>query len=145
MNWTEQQDLVVKKIAGAEEDLATHSVAGSGKTSVLVAGVNGTSTHKDVLCCAFNKSIANELAQRMPPNADCKTMHSMGYRAWAQHIKLRRLDMQPRKPYRVADSIDKKLTKFFPGIVKLQAVAKSFGIVPDSVGQHDLGVNQDTD
>jgi len=58
------------------------AVAGSGKTTTIVAAAKLIPSDKKVLMLAFNKSIADELANRVKlPNIECKTMHSVGFAA----------------------------------------------------------------
>lgn len=55
------------------------AVAGSGKTTTLLDLMN-IATGK-ITFLAFNKSIVNELSERVPNSVDVMTMHSMGMKA----------------------------------------------------------------
>lgn len=57
------------------------AVAGSGKTTTLIKALEIIPNDKSVLFLAFNKSISNELKQRIPNNKliDVKTVHGFGY------------------------------------------------------------------
>ena len=57
------------------------AVAGSGKTTTLIKALEIIPTDKTVLFLAFNKSISNELKERVPKNKliDVKTVHGFGY------------------------------------------------------------------
>lgn len=55
------------------------AVAGSGKTTTLLDLMN-VATGK-ITFLAFNKSIVNELSERVPHSVDVMTMHSMGMKA----------------------------------------------------------------
>ena len=60
------------------------AVAGSGKTTTLINAINLIPKEKNVIFLAFNKSIANEIRERVPQgslNIDVKTVHSYGYSA----------------------------------------------------------------
>lgn len=61
------------------QTLKISAFAGTGKTSTLVAAAE--STRKGGLYLAFNKSIAAEAAGKFPRSVDCRTMHSMAFRA----------------------------------------------------------------
>lgn len=63
-----------------ERNLVVRARAGCGKTKTIVDGVNvAPDTH--ILLAAFNKSIANELQDRITnPRAEVMTLHSLGYR-----------------------------------------------------------------
>lgn len=99
---------VAKKAKRKEATMQPHLIvearAGTGKTTTLVEGLNiirGNGTEltpspqqdkvwtamkkgpkpRSVLFCSFNKSIAEELADRVPEGCDAKTLHSHGYGA----------------------------------------------------------------
>jgi DNA helicase-2/ATP-dependent DNA helicase PcrA len=57
--------------------------AGSGKTKSLVEAINHIPNKKaKILCCAFNKSIAVELEERINKSyVDVRTLHSFGFSA----------------------------------------------------------------
>lgn len=57
------------------------AVAGSGKTTTLIHALKLIPTDKSILFLAFNKSIANELKERVPEtnNIHVKTVHGFGY------------------------------------------------------------------
>ena len=57
------------------------ALAGSGKTSTIVACVKLIPKTQKCLFLAFNKSIVEELSLKLKPYTNChvKTMHSLGY------------------------------------------------------------------
>jgi superfamily I DNA/RNA helicase len=58
------------------------AVAGSGKTTTLINALNLIPSELNVLFLAFNKSIAKELAERVPKNSsniEVRTLHAYGY------------------------------------------------------------------
>jgi superfamily I DNA/RNA helicase len=57
------------------------AVAGSGKTTTLINALKLIPTDKTILFLAFNKSISNELKERVPKtdNIHVKTVHGFGY------------------------------------------------------------------
>ena len=59
--------------------LKISAFAGTGKTSTLTALAK--STQKNGLYLAFNKSIAAEARAKFPRSVDCRTMHSLAFRA----------------------------------------------------------------
>ncbi|MBX9847825.1 MAG: UvrD-helicase domain-containing protein [Rhodocyclaceae bacterium] len=59
--------------------LKISAFAGTGKTSTLTALAK--STKKSGLYLAFNKSIAAEASTKFPRSVDCRTMHSLAFRA----------------------------------------------------------------
>jgi superfamily I DNA/RNA helicase len=63
----------------ASHSLKVSAFAGTGKTSTLTALAK--STQKSGLYLAFNKSIATEASTKFPRSVDCRTMHSLAFRA----------------------------------------------------------------
>jgi DNA helicase II / ATP-dependent DNA helicase PcrA len=58
------------------------AVAGSGKTTTLINALNLIPSELNVLFLAFNKSIAQELSERVPrsaTNIEVRTLHAYGY------------------------------------------------------------------
>lgn len=62
-------------------NLVVQARAGSGKTTTILHAIN-QAPEQNILLCAFNKRIQEELAERLDnPNASALTLHSLGYRA----------------------------------------------------------------
>lgn len=81
MQRTPQQQFYIEALTSSDASLTLNALAGTGKTSTLVEGAR---EHKvNTLACAFNKRIADELEERMPPHVLCRTLNSIGHRAWA--------------------------------------------------------------
>lgn len=108
--------------------------AGTGKTTTLVEGLklikggkpkitpspqqkdvwNSMKLSKDaktVGFVAFNKSIANELEERVPQGCDAMTMHSMGFRAVKKHFEEVLTGNRAMNKFRVDDIISSLLGK----------------------------------
>lgn len=91
-NWSDQQQDIFNWFqsgAGATGIYGAHGCghlvvrarAGTGKTTTIIEGVN-QAPESDILLCAFNKKIAEELNSRLDnPNAEAKTLHSVGFGA----------------------------------------------------------------
>ena len=86
---TEQQEIVTyAKQADVGELILIDSVAGSGKTTLLraladeIPGGNG-------LYLAYNKAIATSSQSKFPSSIDCRTTHSLAYRAVVPSLGLR--------------------------------------------------------
>src|ERR1700749_2146105 len=77
------------------EDLALIAGAGTGKTSTLV--LMGNSTRKRGLYIAFNRGIADDARGRFGRNVECRTAHSLAYRAGG-HAYQERLNASARVP-----------------------------------------------
>lgn len=78
MNLTDEQQSAVDLFKSSTV-LKISAFAGTGKTSTLTALAQ--STRKTGLYLAFNKSIATEARTRFPQSVDCRTTHSLAYRA----------------------------------------------------------------
>lgn len=55
-----------------------NAVAGSGKTTTIVKGIERVNKNSSVAMFAFNKSIVEELKKKIPTGADIRTLHSLG-------------------------------------------------------------------
>jgi DNA helicase-2/ATP-dependent DNA helicase PcrA len=69
-------------ITNGQGNAVVSAVAGSGKTTTLINALNLIPSELNVLFLAFNKSIAQELSERVPKSAtniEVKTLHAYGY------------------------------------------------------------------
>jgi superfamily I DNA/RNA helicase len=78
VNLTEEQARAVDLFQSSRA-LKISAFAGTGKTSTLTAVAESTS--KNGLYLAFNKSIAAEAKTKFPRSVDCRTTHSLAFRA----------------------------------------------------------------
>ena len=69
----------------SSSSLKISAFAGTGKTSTLTAVAGSTRRHG--LYLAFNKSIASEAATKFPRSVDCRTTHSIAFRAVPSQYK----------------------------------------------------------
>lgn len=76
---TEEQSFSVDCILTGE-DTKNLAPAGSGKTFTLEAAASEMFNHRG-LYLAFNKAIADEAGRKFGPGVDCRTGHSLAYRA----------------------------------------------------------------
>jgi superfamily II DNA or RNA helicase len=75
-----QEDIFCHVIT-TNKNIAVKATAGSGKTTTIVQAAGRIPYGKKALFVAFNKSIVNELRERLPDGVECNTMHSMGCKA----------------------------------------------------------------
>jgi superfamily I DNA/RNA helicase len=69
-------------IKNGQGNAVVSAVAGSGKTTTLINALNLIPSELNVLFLAFNKSIAQELSERVPKSAtniEVRTLHAYGY------------------------------------------------------------------
>ena len=81
VQYTKQQQEFIDAVGSSKASLRLEAVAGSGKTTTLVAGAMRLPERYNVLALAYNKKNADELALRLPRNITCKTLNSLGHRA----------------------------------------------------------------
>jgi len=120
------------------------AVAGSGKTTTIVAFANLIPTSMQAIFLAFNKSIATELQQRLPRHVGARTLNSLGFGILRRYVEGLEQSgtitgLEPvrswtdaRKTWKVMrDLFDKKTLKNHgKDVAFLVAKAKSLGIVP---------------
>lgn len=89
MNLTPEQQQVVDyaKQATGQELILIDSVAGSGKTTLLKAIATELGSASG-LYLAYNKAIATQSSKKFPRNIDCRTTHSLAYKATVIPLKL---------------------------------------------------------
>ena len=80
MEHTEEQKAIFDCIENTENHLIVNAGAGTGKTTTIVEAANRIGNQKAAFL-AFNKSIATELAERLPADVEAKTFHAFGFAA----------------------------------------------------------------
>jgi len=137
---TAEQTAVVTAAETTTDNLLVNALAGAAKTSTLVL-VAQALRKQQMMCLAFNKKIADEMKERLPPNCESLTLNSLGHRAWAQHLGGRRLNVDAKKTYRLlSEAIDKlkdpKEKSFafenFADLMRNVDFGKACGWVPDN-------------
>ena len=101
MNGTEEQKQIWNEMENGTDHMMVYAGAGTGKTYTIVEGAKLVGGKKGFL--AFNKSIANELQERLPDDCDAMTFHSLGYSA-VRKVS-RRCRMDGRKTYNIVKTI----------------------------------------
>ena len=80
MKHTNEQIAIFDCIENTEDHLIINAGAGTGKTTTIVEAANRINGQKAAFL-AFNKSIATELAERLPTGVEAKTFHAFGFAA----------------------------------------------------------------
>lgn len=119
----------------SKKNAVVQAVAGSGKTSTLRLAAEAARVRVKAVC--FNKDAATHLARKMPPNADCSTLHSVGLRAWG------RSDVSGEKSKRIFKWLQERgsVPRWLQPskVCKVVGLAKNEGLVPqDSIGMSGL-------
>ena len=76
---THEQEAIWNEIETTDNHVVVNAGAGTGKTTTIVEAANRINCNAAFL--AFNKSIASELAERLPNNVEAKTFHAFGFAA----------------------------------------------------------------
>jgi len=105
----EQQDVVDYAMTAEDGELILiDSVAGSGKTTLLRAVAESMDVTNG-LYLAYNKAIATSSQNKFPKEVDCRTTHSLAYKAIVVPMKLRVGFFGPRQITEKLDYLDKQL------------------------------------
>lgn len=100
MKPTEEQQAAIDAFL-TSENLTIEAGAGTGKTSTLKL-IGAAVPNKRLLYVAYNAAIARESAASFPENVECRTAHSVAYRAiaakWGADLRARL--SSPRMPAR---------------------------------------------
>lgn len=86
-NLTNEQLIAVNYISSTTGLSLISAVAGAGKTTLLNAIANSV-PHTNSIYLAYNSSLAKEAKSKFPSSVDCRTMHSLAYRAIIPSLKL---------------------------------------------------------
>lgn len=90
MKLTEEQKTIVDFVKQAPDNtiILIDSVAGSGKTTLLKSIAEELSDGQGMYL-AYNKAIATDSSKKFPSHIDCRTVHSLAYKAVVVPLKLR--------------------------------------------------------
>lgn len=86
-------------------DIVVKATAGSGKTTTIVKASTLIPKHKDTIFLAFNKSIVEELRERLPDNVNCSTLHSLGFRTLFGHYRSEQIKVSSYKTINFVDKV----------------------------------------
>ena len=81
MKHTDEQIAIFNCIAQTDDHLIVKAGAGTGKTTTIVESATLLPNGTKAAFLAFNKSIATELAERLPTDVEAKTFHAFGFAA----------------------------------------------------------------
>lgn len=115
------------------------AVAGSGKTTTIVHAAGLLPRGEPAVFLAFNRSIADELGDRLPTQVSARTFHSCGMAAWSSYLtgrvnvdgeKVRRLIGDVLGQYPEKSDEWWILAKVQAPARRLVSLAQSVGLVP---------------
>lgn len=83
MNPTPEQEKIYNFIKFDTQHGIIDAVAGSGKTTTIIESISYVDKSKELLFCAFNKSIRDEIQDRISKNNNgnitVKNLHQLGF------------------------------------------------------------------
>ena len=135
---TSEQLAIVAAARDTTDNLLISARAGAAKTSTLVL-IAQALPKVNMLCLAFNKKIADEMREKLPPSCTSLTLNSLGHRAWAQTTG-KRLALKDNKCYTLLQEELEHLSRGeqdeiyqnMGPILKAIQQSKSAGHVPDA-------------
>lgn len=135
---TPEQTAIVSAATDTEDNLLVSALAGAAKTSTLELLARAL-PKTQMLCLAFNKLIATEMATRLPPNCRVQTLNSLGLSIWKDTCRSK-VNVDTGKMYRLlTEALDRcdaseRNAAFdsFAMILKEARSAKADGHIPDS-------------
>ena len=80
IDYSDYQLDIFDAIENGDENIAINAVAGSGKTTTIVAACKRLNANeRDVIFLAFNKLIVEELKSKLKDYAYVSTLHAFGF------------------------------------------------------------------
>jgi DNA helicase-2/ATP-dependent DNA helicase PcrA len=123
---SDEQEAILEEGRSGNRNAVVRARAGAGKT-FTIERMTSVLPERDVLVCAFNRSIAEEAQRRMPAKVTVKTLHQLGCRFLFRNWDKSRLDED--RGFRLARAA---LGTAPAGVVKLAARLASLakGVCP---------------
>lgn len=138
-NPTDEQAQIITDVADpAGGSLMIKAYAGTAKSTTLEMAAPGV--RQPALALAFNKSIATELAPRLPGLFTVKTFNGWGYGAWTRGNRaITRWELDPGKLGKLITKMSKELkidlmSEQWDQMRQLVSKAMQAGITPDDMG-----------
>lgn len=113
------------------------ALAGSGKSTTIVRAMSLIPSSQRVLFLAFNKAIADELQNRAPAHAECRTFNALG--AWMLLRLIGRSTIDAKKLEHLAGDLFTHDDRMELGqdAVKLARLAKAYAFSPVATAAND--------
>lgn len=84
MQLTPEQQAFITEVQTTKNSIRLDAVAGSGKTTTLLAAAQSMDPSERCVALAFNKKIQEVLAEKFPPHVVCKTFNGLGSQVWTK-------------------------------------------------------------
>jgi DNA helicase-2/ATP-dependent DNA helicase PcrA len=135
-SFTPQQTALIAAISSGES-VAARAVAGSGKTTTLIAGLASAST--EGIALAFNKRNAEDLQAKLPAGSPitAKTLNALGHRIWSDHLR-KRPSVDSDKTAQIIKALNISVERDeWASLVRLVSIAKARAINPGILNRPD--------
>ena len=76
---------IFNEVSNTNNNIVVDAAPGSGKSVSMIEATKLFPTYTKNIFVAFNKSIVNELKEKLPPYIECSTVHSLGMKALRRH------------------------------------------------------------
>lgn len=135
--WSPYQEAVFNEVENGTGHVLITARAGCAKTTTIVEAANRLNGDKQILMCAFNKEIANELSSRVLGHVNVSTLHSLGFktlkRAW-KNLGIPNVELGPTRERDVIKEVMKRAhanAEWRADLTTLIRMAKAF-VVEDA-------------
>lgn len=125
-----QQQAIFDAISRGDHNILVDAKAGSGKTTTIVEGTKRiaqtTLLPPSIVFLAFNKSIAETLAQKLPRGVRSSTFHSLGLRALkSSSVLAQNFKIDARKCAKMVWNVMDRDEEDMRAVIQLVSLAKS--------------------
>lgn len=132
---TPEQQAIIDFATSTKSNMIVNALAGAAKTSTLV--MIAEAVKEPMLCLAFNKKIAEEMKERLPPHCTPMTLNSLGHRTWSACLG-KRVILEKDKNFQILTELVQALPKReqelayeeFADTLKIIEMGKSSGYIP---------------
>ena len=139
---TFKQQAIIDRACSTGDSLLLNALAGAAKTSTLEMICHALPV-QPILSLAFNKRIAEELHKRLPGHVECRTLNSIGHRAWMKTCSAK-VTLDTDKTYKIVKGIIEALPRgdrmeafgLMGDLRKAVSKAKLAGYVPEGAPSH---------
>lgn len=143
MQLTPEQTAAISAARDTDDNLLISALAGAAKTTTLVKIAEALPS-VEMLCLAFNKKIALEMQERLPPNCKAMTLNALGHRVWSEATG-RRIKINSGKTYELMSAVIEEqapadrspLYDAMAELMRLVDFGKSCGYIP--TGTYEKG------
>lgn len=139
---TPEQEAIIDRAVSTKDSILINALAGAAKTTTLEMICQALPV-QPILSLAFNKRIADELGKRLPGHVQCRTLNSIGHRAWMTTCS-KRITLDTDKNYKILRGIIDTLPRsdkaeafsLMADFRKAVSKAKLSGYVPEGAPGH---------